>query len=1472
MIISALAVLPVASGAEVSVTPYTEGEQTASEPVGAGTALDPYRIYTAEQLAVYSQRVAADPTSSAKLMADIVYNGGVKFEADVDTGLVLVKRDGEVYYLGSGVKGFPIEGGSTQFDTAPSNMGSWYLYDSDSDSYSQTDTAPITLTATAPIDSGASVFLGSFDGQDYKISGLYMNTSLGSIGCFANLGSGAVVKNLTVADSLFLSSGSNVGAIAGTMNASEAKHVSISGCTNDGCVVVAGTRGGGIVGSQNAEANMQGYVNVNDSVNHGDVMVSGSYAGGIMGSSSRGSVGAGAFGLTANFGTVYAASSYAGGITPQLVNGNGIERCFNAGDVYATSYAAGIAAVSNRNVRRCINTGNINAVNYASGIVGFHRESNVVSHCGNIGSVKAQSYAAGITVGTSEQKRAPQISDCYNIGVIEAQIYAAGIACVALTKSWQEGDPVVTKSVSTSIKNCVSTDTATATVMASAPICTYFDASTPSAIGCKTVSEYYVRCGAFAYEHSTAFCQDMQKDEYPLPIGANTLTLYKRQSTDGYVYYANEKSSVTHSTHVNENADCRCDVCAYTYSENHVNEDGDCLCDICGEGDGTSHKYTSGGICSSCGEIRDSVAGFAAGSILLSDKITLALYMKLSPAVAANPAAYAKIKLGSTTIEKFVSDAERSGEYFVFYINIDAKKMNDEVKIQLCGITSGNGEIFTYSVAAYLDALDKYDPTLSEVTCALRLWGGSAQTADGYNVNDLISEGLTVPDVALPEGATTVTEGAVEGLTHKSTSIAISERLTLRFVFTGVEGVDFLVDGKKIYPTVVSEKLGTYAVEISGISIDELEREFTLVALKDGEKYTVTHSLAAEICKRIRGGNSEQKHIALYRSILNLCDVLANVPRDIIYEMNGGSIETDVTSYGKDAPTALPTEGFSYKIGDAEQRFIGWFADEALTVPITEIPTNSIGAFRVYAKWSLCFASLGFGEDKVYSDGQSESVSVDGVTYKTSEGSGAGFASSGGVLAWSAAAGGSSIEISSAIGALVDNLPEDGYVSYAFTLKNIAMAARFGIKTSDGLFFEFFRTTADGKIFVGEQELVTDGEFFAVLSIEESSLSFYGKDGVALCETRLSAAYNSTAGVLLSACKGSLTDVILTVIGDSAGSIGIDGVSVTRGHAFKLHYIDYVLNGGSFVEGAVYPENYATEGEPTELPSAELLTKSTDGGSRRYLFGGWYADSELTVPIDSISIYNYGIVKVYAKWNILFLDIDYGDGAYDPNVFEGSKSSSGNGLSYGVYGGLGTYDVLTDENGDSYLLAATEKNGSQITGTVTSKFADITSSDLSISFEITIAANGSNLVRPREEIDGEIVEYTDVIDESNLTDTYIRLRAPINGKNTDLVYVFKMNTQGVITMGGKEIGRLDLESPTPVTLRIAVDFKNGQLVSYDAEGNILVSAPFSLSNANTYEQMLRLLTGECFCMRLNTDNSAIRIYDIKVVESNIFKK
>ena len=1466
MIISVLASLPVGAVA-AEPAPYVEGEENAIAPAGSGTVEDPYRIYTKDQLLSFSAIVDDRPSASAKLMNDITFNEGLSFSFDVDTGLICVSLRGEAYYLGAGVKGFL--GGNTDFDTACATAEQWYEYDTASDKYSKSYFLE-SFEPFHPISQGVP-YKGVFDGQGHSVKGLWC-TGPGYLGLFSSLGSGAQVKNVKIEGSLFMASGNCVGTIAGKMYAEEAVAVSVTGCESKTSVVVAKSYAGGIVGCQDAVAHMQSYVSVTDSQNRADVAAE-SYAGGILGASSRGSVGATAYGLTANFGTVYAADKNAGGITPNLVNGNSITNCYNAGDVYAREAAAGIAARSNRSVTRCLNSGKITASeSYASGIVGHHSENNSVSYCANVGDVKAKAYAAGITVGTGVDKRAPRISDCYNVGNVQADVRAGGIACVSLYKSWSEGG--AEKSVFTTLKNCISTDTVRANTVEADAICPYFDQNAPAASGCRTVSEYYVRSGAYAFENPAVFRQNMEADTYPVPSAKADGTLYKRYSKDGFVYYTNSSASSTHTVHVNENGDCRCDACAYTYSENHINLDGDCACDICGEIDGESHLFAASGMCTECGAFADGVSALAAGSLVISDTLTVALYMKLSPKAAENSRAYAKIKLGSSvTLEAPVNTAEREGEYFVFYVTVGAKQMKDEIKIQICGIAGGNGSVHTYSVEKYLDGLDRLDQTLTGLTDALRLWGRTAQIADGYDKNGVIGEGLTVPSITLPSDSSTVRTGGIEGLEHKNTSIAISEKFTIRFLFTGVEGVTFLVDGRKILPFTVSEKLGTFAVEITNIGIDELEREFTLTAIKEGEVYEVTHSLAAEICKRIKGGNSQEKHLNLYRALLHFSESLKNIPREIKYEMGGGSIITDLNSYSASTPTPLPTEGMSYISGGSEQKFIGWFADSEFTVPIKEIPVGMAGEYRVYAKWLENFANVGFSADKTYSEADGD----DAVSFSSPAASGATLVASGGVLNWTASAEGSSFSLGSAIGKMSRELLHDGYVSYEISFKNIAMAAKFGIEAENGTFFELFRTSEDGKILVGDKELtLPEGSavIAAVVSFDESTVQLYAQDGSPLiAPTRLISPYSAEdIKLLFASCADMLSGKVLTVLGCSGGNMAIDEIAVSPGHAFKRNHIEYELDGGSFKEGAEYPEAYVTEGEPTRLPSGELLEKISEDGKRRYIFGGWYADRELTVPIEEISVYSYGIVKVYAKWNMLFLDVDY-DTATDPDVFETTSSKSADGLLYGVYSGVGTYKVFEDENGEKYLLAATENNGTQIIGSVTNTFSEISSPDLSISFEITLSANGGDLVRGFGEIDTELVRYTNIIDESNLTDTYVRLRAPINGKNTDLLYLFKLNTAGTVKMGSKVIAQLDLEKAAPVTLRIVADFKNGNLIAYDEDGNVTATESFALSaGASTYEQMLRLLTGECFCMRLNTDNSAIRLYSIKVQESNIFEK
>lgn len=93
-----------------------------------------------------------------------------------------------------------------------------------------------------PIGTDSNPFIGSFDGQCYKISGLYVDNSEDNIGLFGVIGSGGGVSNVGVIDSYF-SGNDYVGAIAGKNNGT------ISGCFSMCTVNAAGSNTGGVSGS-----------------------------------------------------------------------------------------------------------------------------------------------------------------------------------------------------------------------------------------------------------------------------------------------------------------------------------------------------------------------------------------------------------------------------------------------------------------------------------------------------------------------------------------------------------------------------------------------------------------------------------------------------------------------------------------------------------------------------------------------------------------------------------------------------------------------------------------------------------------------------------------------------------------------------------------------------------------------------------------------------------------------------------------------------------------------------------------------------------------------------------------------------------------------------------------------------------------------------------------------------------------------
>ncbi len=216
----------------------------ATQPVGVGTPLSPYRIGTGRELKWFANRVNGGDTGiHAILTADILLN---------DTG----------------------------------NWQNWA-------------TSPPANTWT-PIGNAEYIFKGVFDGQGYTVSGVYINGTDSYQGLFGYIGAEGTgtVKNVKVASS-YIKGQSYVGGICGYMSffseisgcASGATVIgtidysggiagiivinsSLRNCRNTGSVT-GGNCTGGIAGSSNGT--------VTDCANQGTVGGSGSWIGGLIG-------------------------------------------------------------------------------------------------------------------------------------------------------------------------------------------------------------------------------------------------------------------------------------------------------------------------------------------------------------------------------------------------------------------------------------------------------------------------------------------------------------------------------------------------------------------------------------------------------------------------------------------------------------------------------------------------------------------------------------------------------------------------------------------------------------------------------------------------------------------------------------------------------------------------------------------------------------------------------------------------------------------------------------------------------------------------------------------------------------------------------------------------------------------------------------------------------------------------------------
>lgn len=281
-------------------------------------------------------------------------------------------------------------------------------------------------------------FEGTFEGNNYTISNIYINASdLEYQGFFGEVKNGSI-KNLTISGNIKAKKICG-GIVGGIINA---QSETIENCTNNVNVeTMTGNGASGVVAYIYVSKN----ISINNCVNNGNTKSAGTSAGGIVGvlwdeKSSDNEKSNVTISNCINNGTIETTQSCSGGILGVIgyTKEVKIENCNNKKDIKAnTSDSGGILGVaeyySEVNIKNSSNSGNITSKTYyAGGIVGtVTRNSNIkIEKAYNEGNIRAEKNddaggIAGAVLG-SQGNSYINIEYAYNKGDIYTNMYSSG--------------------------------------------------------------------------------------------------------------------------------------------------------------------------------------------------------------------------------------------------------------------------------------------------------------------------------------------------------------------------------------------------------------------------------------------------------------------------------------------------------------------------------------------------------------------------------------------------------------------------------------------------------------------------------------------------------------------------------------------------------------------------------------------------------------------------------------------------------------------------------------------------------------------------------------------------------------------------------------------------------------------------------------------------------------------------------------
>ena len=398
---------------------------------------------------------------------------------------------------------------------------------------------------------------------------------------------------------------------------------------------------------------------------------------------------------------------------------------------------------------------------------------------------------------------------------------------------------------------------------------------------------------------------------------------------------------------------------------------------------------------------------FLNSSLDLSGGITLKMECKVP-----NPTegAYARITLPNGTVDEsqLLSDAERNGDNYVFSVAIPAKDYAKDVKLCIC---DGDGNAIlaqtTTSAKAYCEKYTElYENGLfSNLITALDKY---AEASEYYFDASLNYENAT--DTDLSSVADMAISGTLpEGVVHRSATLLLESEITVRHYFEIADAerlasLSFFVDINKNgsqedgEALTVKEKNGVYYVDIENVSPTEISTPSMLVVTDGASSYGCEYG-ALTYLKRVSAKTDSADTKNLINSLYNYSLAADALTVNVSFVTNCDQ-SLDSVSYKYGATAALPSG-----LAKSGSVLVGWYADEALTVRVNEMPSKPLDNLTLYAKWATAYIDEDFTDSTLNSNlqlnangGTSALEFKDGVALFSSTGTDGGIRQGGGII------------------------------------------------------------------------------------------------------------------------------------------------------------------------------------------------------------------------------------------------------------------------------------------------------------------------------------------------------------------------------------------------------------------------------------------------------------------------------------------